>query len=282
MITTNGKIYVKRYLAGHVPAIATCIAYGIGRKAEAAGDQSLEFEIGRAEVTLTSYDFVNDRLIYKAVLPDSLTANVSEVALYSQMENPVAGNFASKVLASFDSLSENWTNVADNTPGGYTAVNARIGGDSLAVTPGANSSAGFVLNDVLYDLSGNSGADIFKFAYNVGSNVSAVQVRFRTDASNYYYYNIASPSAGYKIESYAKGNALVAGTPDWSTINSIEVRVNATTGGAASVEFDGIRIEDTDTINPDYVMVARDVIATPFTKVQGRTQEVEFSLGVTV
>lgn len=282
MITNEGKTYIKRYLASQVPAIAQCIAFGIGGKAEAATDTALQFEMGRVNTSLTSYDFVGDKVIFKAVLPDDLAGKIYEVAVFSQTENPLAGNYASKLLASFDSDSETWTDVNTNAEGVYSTAAARIGGDSLSLTPAAGATAAFVLNDVLYDLSGNSGADRFVFAYNIGANVSTVQVRFRTDVNNYYYFTLSAPAATYRIDQFTKGNAGVTGTPSWSNITGIEVRVVATAGGAAAVDFDGIRIEDADTVNPEYVMVARELLATPFVKTEGKVQEIEFSLGVSV
>lgn len=282
MITADGRVYTMRYLAGQVPAIGTCIAYGIGGSAESTTDTSLQFEVGRADVVLSSPDFINNRIIYKAVLPDDFSAKVYEVALYSQLENPVAGNFGSKVLASFDSDSETWTDASTAAAGTYSTTNARIGGDSLRLAPAASGTAAFVLNNVLFDLSGNSGSDVFKLAYQVGSNVSSVQVRFRTDASNYYSFTLTTPSAGYRIDTFSKGNAVVTGAPSWDSITGIEVRVVATAGGAATVDFDGIRIEDTDSINPEYVMVAREVLSTQFIKTEGKTQEIEFSLAVSI
>lgn len=285
MITLNGKTYIKRYLAAQVPSIGSCIAYGLGTSPAAAGDSGMHFEMGRADVTLTSYDFTNDRVIFKATLPDTAGGEIHEVALWSTNENSQAGNFSSKLLASFDSDSETWVNNVDGTPALYSTEGARIGADALNVTPAAGQTVGFILNDLVLDLSGNSGADVFKFAYNVGLSSTppaSITVRFRTDSANYYYYVIATPGTGYHIDSLLKGNALVNGTPNWSSIIGIEIIVVAGAAGAADVDFDGIRIEDTDSVNPDYVMIAREVLATPYVKVEGQSQEVEFSLKVYV
>lgn len=283
MITDDGRIYIKRYLAAQVPSIAACIAVGIGGTAESAAHTSLQFEMERAEVSLTSFDFLNDRVVFKAILPDDLSGKIYEVALFSQMENPVAGNFTSKIIATFDSDSEEWTKDTDGSAATYTTANARIGGDSLSLTPAASTTVGFVLNDILYDLSGNSGSDVVKLAYNAGANVSALTIRFRTDASNYFSYATTGPAAGYRIDTFTKGSATITGTPSWDNITSIEVRVTATAGiGGAAVDFDGIRIEDVDTVNPEYVMVSRELLSSPFLKEEGKVQEIEFSLGVSV
>lgn len=283
MLTTEGKVYVKRFLAMQVPAIAQCIAFGVGAKAEAVGDTELQFETGRVDVTLTSYDFATDRLIFKAILPEDLAGKIYEVALFSQTENPMAGNFASKVLASFDSDSEEWVKDSDGSAAVYTTSNSRVGADSLRVAPALNATDAFVLNDMIYDLSGNSGADVIKLAYNIsGGSPGSVGVRFRTDASNYYSFTTTAPATGYRVDSFTKGSAVVTGNPSWESINGIEVRVTA--GGVAvpNVDFDGIRIEDTDTVNPEYVMVSRELLATPFVKTDGKVQEIEYSLNVSV
>lgn len=288
MITTNGKVYIKRYLAAQVPTIAQSIAFGLGGASESAADSTLQFEIGRGDVTITSYDFSADKVIFKAVLPEDLSGKIYEVGLFSQTENSLAGNFSSKLIASFDSGTEVWVDSSSGGAAVYTLATTsstfpRLGGDSLKAAPAASQTQGYVLNDLNIDLSGNSGADVFKFAYNVSGVVpDSVTIRFRTDASNYYYFTQNTPSAGYHIDTLLKGNALVQGTPTWSSITGIEVVVVAAAGGSAVVDFDGIRIEDTDTVNPDYVLVSREVLSTPYEKVEGKTQEIEFSLVVSV
>lgn len=283
MISNAGKTHIKRYMAGHVPAIAQAIAFGLGSKSEDVDDTALQFEISRVNIVLTSYDFIADKVVFKAVLPDDLAAKIYEVAIFSQFENPIAGNFGSKVLASFDSDSETWADSSSGLPVTYSTAAARIGGDSLSHTPAASGTVASVLNDVLYDLSGNSGADKISLAYNVGNaNAASVAIRFRTDASNYYSFTVAAPAAGYRVDTFLKGNAVVTGSPSWADITAIEVVTVAKSTGAASVDFDGIRIEDTDTLNPEYVMVARELLALPYIKEEGKLQEIEFSLNVSV
>lgn len=287
MISLNGKAFIKRYLAGQASAIAQCISWGIGDKVEAAGDYIMHFESGRADITLTSYDFVNDVIIFKAVLPDDYSGKIYEIGLWSMNENPNAGNYSSKVLASFDSVSEVWVKSSDGSAALYSPNHARLGDDSLTVTPDAGQTTSFILNDLVLDLSGNSGADVFKFAYFIGSDApvmapATITFKFRTDASNYYYYTVTDPAAGYRIDQLLKGNASVVGTPTWAMITGIEISVKADAAGPSLVDFDGIRIEDTDTVNPDYCLVSRKVLATPYTKIDGQTQEIEFSLKVNV
>jgi hypothetical protein len=154
--------------------------------------------------------------------------------------------------------------------------------DSLTQAPAASGNQTDALQDVNIDLSGYSAADKFVFAFNTNNNfASSIRVRFMTDSANYYDFTLSSISTtGYKIVEATKASAVATGTPNWGNITEVRVTTFATAGGAASVDFDGIRIEDVDTVNPDYVLVARKVLTTNFLKERGKLQDVEFSLDV--
>lgn len=277
MITTDGKLFIKRYLAGNVSNIAKSIAIGAGPKAEAVGDTSMHFEIARANVTLVAYDYVNDKLIFKGSIPQEFAGKIYEVGIWSSVANTAAGEFTSRLLTTFDSNNEVWST------GTFQTTNARIGINSLRLAPLASATATSALTTLFLDLSGNSGADKFSIAYfNGNAFVSSLRVRFKTDASNYYTISVATPSTGYQVSTVTKSAAVATGAPNWNNITSMEVEVVATSGGAAAVDFDGVRVEDVDTLNPEYVMIARELLASPVTKVEGRVQDIEFSLPVSV
>lgn len=283
MLTTNGKTHIKRYLAGQVPAIAQSIAFGIGAKAESATDTYLQFEVGRSDIVLTSFDFVTNKLIFKAPVAEEYAGQILEVALFSTATNPEAGDYGSRLISTFDSDSEEWVNLADGTDEVFLTNTSRIGGDSLSHTPAASSLRTSSLPGLFLDFSGNSGADKFIFSFNVGNtNATNVKFRFLTDSANYYDFTIAANTAGYKIVEALKSTAVATGTPDWSNITEIQVTTTAGSGGAAAVDFDGIRIEDTDSISPNYVMVSRELLSVPFIKTIGMSQDIEFALDVNV
>lgn len=282
MITTGGKLHIKRALAGYVPAVAQSIAYGIGTKALAVGDTRLQFEVGRADVISTTLDLVNNRIIYKATIPSDVDALISELAIFSAPADAVAGEFASRLISTFDSDTEDWTD-SGGTASVFSTTTSRIGSDSLRQTPAASGSRTDYLNQIALDLSGYSNSDLFIFAFNVGNAfTSSLRFRFLTDASNYYDFTFGAQTTGYKFLELAKSAATATGAPDWSAITAIQVTTNSTAGGASQVDFDGIRIEDVDTINPEYVMVSRSLQAPTFVKEEGKTEDVEFSLGVSV
>lgn len=282
IITTEGKAHIKRYLAGWTPVIGASLAFGLGGKAEAVGDTALQFEVGRSAVTLTSYDFINNKLIFKAPVPEDFGGIVYEVGLFSAVTDIRAGIYGSRIIATFDSAGEAWVNPATGLPSAYTTAAARIGSDALVLSPATSGTASALLDGTSLDFGGDSGADKVLVAYNTGANISLFAIQFRTDASNYYSFTVNSPTAGYQISSLTKGAAVATGSPNWSAINSIVVYATATGGGAGSITFDGLRIEDYASQNPDYVMVSRELLAAPFTKVDGMTQEIEFALDVAV
>lgn len=283
MITTGGKLHIKRYLAGYVPSIARSIAVGIGPAAESLADEKLQLEVERVNIVYTGYDFVNNKLIFKATLPPGFAGTIYETGLYSTSVNELAGEYGSKLLTTFDSNTENWVNPTTGLDSAFVTANIRVGTDGLRQSPTATNTQTDALQNVFFDLSGHSASDRFVMAYLVGNAfVSALSVRFLTDASNYYQLSLPTPTAGYKITEMTKATATVTGTPDWANINEIRLICTSTAGGAGIIDWDAIRIEDVDTINPDYQLVAREVLSTPFTTLDGRTQEVEFALDVTV
>lgn len=283
MITTEGTLHIKRYMAGWVPSIALSMAFGVGQKEEAASDEELDFEVGRSDIELISYDFVQDKLVFKATLDEGFDATLYEVGLYSLEADTVAGEFGSRLITSFDSATEDWMQGAAVAT--YTTDNTRVGADSVTVSPAASGSITVVENDMVMNLGGYSAADTFAFAFYADSgNVASVRFRFKTDVSNYYDIAVpaASISAGFNIVRMTKSTAAATGTPNWSQITSLEVTVSAKSTGGVTVNLEGVRIEDIDTPSTNYVLVARSLLAIPFDKVAGRIQEIEFPLGVTV
>lgn len=277
MITATGKTFIKRYLAGHAGSVVGAISVGIGNQAAALNDSRMQFEFARVPVGVIDYDFVNDVLVFKGTLDETVGGTIHEIGLWSDEVNPSAGNQESRVVTTFDSDTEDW---GAST---FNATNTRIGNDSLRHTPAANGTSSSVLTNLTMDFMDNSSQDTFVVAYFVGNaNTSSIRIRFRTDASNYYEYTITSPTAGYKFSSFQKGSATVTGTPSWADINEVEVRTSATAGGSASVDFDGIRIEDVDTVAPSYGLIARFIPATPIVKAEGIIQDIEYALPVNV
>lgn len=283
MITTAGKTHIKRFLAGYVSAIGQSIAFGIGGASEALSDYALQLEVASAPINMTYYDFANNRLVFKASVPEDYVGKIYEIGVYSTATNPITADYASRLISTFDSATENWIDINTSAFAPFASTNTRVGDDSLRLTPAANATSTYALQNVSLDLSGYSAADILVFAYNVGNaNTSTLRIRFMTDNANYFDFDLGSQTAGYKFTQRTVGSATVTGAPTWSNITQIQVTAISGSGGASAIDFDAIRILDIDSPQTDYVLVARKVLATPVTSVAGMPQDIEFTLDVSV
>lgn len=277
MITNEGSMHIKRYLAGQVGTIAEAIGFGLGGAPESALSSKLQFEFEKVEIILTSYDFVEDKLVFKAILPTEFAGIVREVGLWSLFEDTDSEEFGSRMLITFDSAAEEWVNAS------FSAVNARVGADALVHNPAAGTTSVSSLGDIFLDLYGHSDIDSFSLAVDIAdANCDAISISFLTDAANYVEYTITDPVQGYQVYDIPKGSFAVTGVPNWGDIRSIEVATTAAAGAATTVTWDGLRIEDMDALNPDYILVAREVLTVPVIKSEGQMQEIEFALGVNI
>lgn len=277
IITAKGRTFIKRYLAGQAGTLVGAMSVGIGNAASTLNDERMQFEFARVPVLVTDYDFVNDRLVFKGNLEESIEGSIYEVGIWTSEVNSAAGNQESRLLTTFDSETEDWDIETFDT------ANTRIGVDSLKHTPALSTTSASVLSGITLDLGDFTSLDTLVFAYYVAnSNTAAINVRVRTDSANYYQFTVTAPTSGYKFSSFTKGSATVVGTPEWSNINEIEVRTTANAVGSASVHFDGIRMEDVDSIAPEYGLIARAVLVTPIVKAEGRLQDFEYALPVSI
>jgi hypothetical protein len=275
VITTKGETFIKRFLAGQAGALVGAISVGIGDANPTSGDIRLQFEVARVPVDVTSYDFSTDQVVWKGSLDSDLVCGIYEVGIFTSEVNTAAGNQEAKLLTAFESAEGAWDSVT------YDSSVTRLGADSLKQVATASTSLTNTISGLSLDFSQNSSLDTLTLAYYVGNAfTSSVKIRFRTDASNYYEFTITTPTSGYKFATFTLGTATVTGTPTWSNINDIQVITTATGGGTATTIFDGLRIDDTDTVAPDYGLVARYEPASPVAKVEGVVQDVEYALSV--
>jgi hypothetical protein len=136
------------------------------------------------------------------------------------------------------------------------------------------------------DFSQYSANDVFTFTTIWDTNKpTSIEIRFVSDSSNYYAYNVPvtdilhTTTSTYRVASIAKSLWVATGAPSWSMITSIEV-IAGRTSGASNLYLDGIRIDDTDTINSDYSLVSRSVLTTPITKLTGSEMDIEYYVDV--
>jgi hypothetical protein len=68
------------------------------------------------------------------------------------------------------------------------------------------------------------------------------------------------------------------GSPDLTNITSIGIEVTAGSGGNTVIYFDGLRVNDEDTFDPQYGLIARHVLTNPLKKPSGRPVDIEYKL----
>jgi hypothetical protein len=124
-----------------------------------------------------------------------------------------------------------------------------------------------------------SSLDEFQFAVmKVSGTISTFEIHFNSDDSNYFSYaaDAAAVANGtaYTISSFTKSNWSATGSPDWSTITSIDF---ITTGTNVYI-IDGIRVNHTDITNPMYQLVSHSALTTPIVKSLGSLMDIEYYL----
>jgi hypothetical protein len=273
LITTEGEKAILRYMAGHSGAIARSLAVGTGQAAPTVGDTKLAFEVARAGISVVSPDYVAQSLVFKATLPQNSEFAIWEIGALTVAETEVMG----KMLLTFDSETEVWSS------GAFQADTSRIGADALRINAAASATTTSVLSDLFMDTSDYLDSDRLSLAYiPQDANLNALKIRLKTDDTNYFEHAMSALTAGYKIETWAKSDMTITGTPVWDSITAVDLVVTAKAGGATNVDFDGLRIDHLLIPNNDYALVSRTVLGAPVIKTSTSQMDIEYTLDVTI
>lgn len=273
LITTEGKKAILRYLAGHSGAIARSLAVGTGTAAATLADTKLQFEVGRANISVMSPDYVTQKIVLKATLPQDAEFAIWEIGALTVAETETYG----KMLLTFDQDSEPWT------VGTFQVDINRIGADALRVNAALSTTTTSTLNDIFMETGDYLDTDKFTMAYApVDANLNSLKLRLKTDASNYFEYTFTQLTAGYKIETWAKSAMTKTGAPTWDSITSADLIVNAKAAGATNVDFDGLRIDSILVANTDYALVSRTVLGAAVVKLDTSQMDVEYTLDLVI
>lgn len=286
LLTDQGKRIIAAYLAGNAPAWAGAIAIGAGDTAATVYDQRLAFEFYRAETKAGAVNFNSavdtHTIVMKAEVDPAVEGTIYEVGIFPDDVNGSAGMAQSSVLTVGDDtepwehmVSSEWVENTVEADPQYT----RIGTNSIVFDDSGDGR--FRFTGISTDFAPYSGADLFAFAMiGTGDDPTTVEIRFNTDDANYYSYTVSvasllGASGEYKTSSFAKSNWGAVGTPNWSDITSLEFVM---TGSDYALQLDGVRVEDADTVNPDYDLVSRTILDDPIYKSAGRQMDVEYYL----
>jgi hypothetical protein len=274
ILTTEGKRLILRVLAEQAASLGQALGVGVGNVAAAVTDLRLNWEIDRSPISIKSVDYDNTLVIMKTTLPQNTEYTIYEIGLWSQFSNSLNTENSSRILTTFETDFENWDNFTLDTTQARTSTNA-IKIDANASSTQISSS------DVNLDLSGYSNVDQFTIAfYKANNNITTLGLVFESTGGVWRKTTtVSSLPVGYNVITMNKGDFVATGSPDWSDINKIDIEVTA--GGTAGyLILDGIRIEDADTLNPDYALVSRSVLATPLVKTDNAPMDVEYALEI--
>ena len=295
MITKFGKRFITNYLAGNSDFATKDLAFGIGSTAANVNgnDTRLEFEFYRIPASLGSIDIQSDGLggfnyyvIYKATIPQNISGVISEIGLYPG-KRASTNLYDSKFITSFEN-NGNWVDSLNGIPQLKTnnttePFTAKIGESMVQWDVNTSTSKEYTNSIVLLDLSGYSVNDSLTIAYKKkDTNVTNIRVKLYSSNTQYYYADFTPLSGtGDKIQSVSM-NTVFSNTsatpPDPANITKIGVEVTAGSGGPTVVYFDGIRINDEDTFDPTYGLIARSLLTTPLQKPSGRPVDIEYKL----
>jgi hypothetical protein len=293
MITKFGKRFLTDFIAGNSTFNTKDIALGIGSTSATENDTKLEFEFYRLPVSLGSINIEDDGVggfnyyaIYKATIPQDVSGVISEIGLYPGQRKST-NSYDSKFVTSFEN-NYTWLDSSNNSPQ-LKANNttepfvSKIGEHMVQFDVNTSTSKEYTNSIVNLDLSGYSVNDSLTLAYKKkDNNVTKIRVKLYSSDTQYYYGDFTPTSGtGDKIQSISMNSVfsnISATAPDPTNIIKIGIEVTAGSGGATTVYFDGLRINDEDTFDPSYGLISRSLLSTPLQKPSGRPVDIEYKL----
>jgi hypothetical protein len=296
MITKFGKRFLVDFIAGNSNFTYKELSFGIATATqlpESDTNTRLGFEIYKLPVNLSSINIEDDGVggfnyyaIFKTTIPQDISGVISEIGLYPGFRKSI-NFYDSKFITSFDNNTL-WADsngdspaLESNSTDGTTFV-SKIGENMIKINVNQSSSKEYKNSIALLDLSGYSVNDSLTLAYKkADNNTSKIRIKFYSSSSAYYYADfIPSGSNEDKVQSVSMSDVFnnIVGSPDLTNITSIGVEVTAGSGGNTVVYFDGLRVNDEDTFDPQYGLIARHILTTPLKKPYGRPVDVEYKL----
>jgi hypothetical protein len=289
MITKFGKRFLAQYLAGNVRFPAQDLAVGIDSTAAntSGNDTRLGFEFYRLPVTLGTIDIQTDEngdstyaVVYKTTLPQDVAGKITEIGLYPSSRDSI-NNFDSKFISDFENNLV-WVDENEINPEIVSTPSPRIGATMFKVQAPSSSSKEYKSKYDSFNMSGYSTNDTVTLAFNqADTNVSSIKIKFYSSDTSYLYATLNGlTTIGENIKSVSVGSLATYGTPDLTSITKVGIEVTAKSTGATTVYLDGLRINDEDTFDPRFGLIARSVLTSTLEKKAGRPADIEYRMGL--
>jgi hypothetical protein len=296
MITKFGKRFIASYLANMVAFTKQDIAIGIAGSSDYASSDNntrLGFEYYRLPATFGSIDIQTDgggnstySVVYKTTLPQDIAGVIKEIALYPGSRTS-ANNFDSKFLSDFEN-NLIWENLSEQNPAlvAYSEDTPeypvpRIGSSLVLVEVPASSSDEYITDIAPLNLSGYSANDSLSLVYKEDANLSSIKIKLYSSDTSYFMATINGGGTVAEKIANIQLSALTSHNNPTSSIVKIGVQVTASASGDTELYLDGLRINDEDTFDPTFGMIARDVLSTPLEKKAGKPVDIEYRIGLT-
>jgi hypothetical protein len=280
MITKFGKRFLTSFIAGTSSLSSKEMAIGIATNAEyplADTNSRLGFEFYRVPIRQGGIDIdsttspVTYTVIFSATLPREVSGRINEIGIYSgQSYN--TNLYGSKFISDFEFPYE-WT-----PEPALDQVNSRILDSSLTFTSNSTSPREYTYPLSNLDISGYNPLDTLCLSYKANdANLSSIKVRLYNSDSDYMEFTFSGHVVGNNIKSLNMSQGIAVGTFNSQNITKLGVIVTPT-NSQTSVSMDGLRINDEDTFDPEYGLIARSILTSELVKVVGREASIEFKL----
>lgn len=280
MITKFGKRFLANFVAGNSSFASKEMALGIATEAEyplADTNSRLGFEFYRVPIRQggididSSVDPVKYTVIYSATIPTNIAGKINEIGIYSG-QSYSRNLYDSKFISSFE-LPYQWTPEPDLDQSGY-----RIGDSSLIFTSDSTSPREYTYDLGSIDISGYNPSDSICFSYKANdANLSSIKVRLYSSDNDYIEFTFTGHSVGSNIKTLDMSTGILSGTFNAQSVIKLGIIVTPLSA-ETSVSVDGLRINDEDTFDPEYGLIARAFLDDTMIKVIGRESAIEFKL----
>ena len=280
MITKFGKRFLANFIAGNSSFSSKEMALGIATGTEYAlanTNSRLGFEFYRVPIRQGGIDIdatsspTTYTVIFSATLPTNISGKINEIGIYSG-ESYSRNLYQSKFISNFE-LPYEWS-----PEPALDQTNYRVGDSSLIFTSNGASLKEYTYQLGNLDLSGYNPSDTICFSYKANdANLASLKVRLYSSDSDYLEFTFTGHSVGYNIKPLLMSTGVSTGTFNSQSVTKLGIIVTPTST-QTSVSMDGLRINDEDSFDPEYGLIARSLLDSTMVKVIGRESAIEFKL----
>jgi len=280
MITKFGKRFLSNFVAGNSSLNSKEMALGIATNAEYAlsdTNSRLGFEFYRVPIRQggidvdTSVSPVKYTVIYSATIPTNIAGKINEIGIYPG-QSYSRNLYDSKFISNFE-LPYKWS-----PEPALDQTDYRVGDSSLIFTSNAAAAKEYTHLLDSMDVSGYNPSDTLSFSYKVNdANLSSLKVRLYSSDTDYLQFTFTGHAVGYNVKSLLMSAGVSTGTFNAQSVIKLGIVVTPTSA-QTSVSMDGLRINDEDTFDPEYGLIARSLLDSTMIKVIGREAAIEFKI----